>query len=223
MRDQMRDYISNPDDLDRMLDSALATYADPGRDSGLEGRVLAAVAIARTKTRAPIAPRRWRWLPWTIALPVAACLILLWMFSSTRVVHAPAQPQQTYQSDQASDQVQSPSPKVTATTPQPAPQKVHSSAAEARDLYSISTARLKSGPVTGQPDGSASRTPLPKLDVFPTPQPLTPQEQAMLAFSQEAPAAQVKALSAVQALDEESFALAASHISLFEPPAEGKN
>ena len=38
------------DDLDLLIDSALATYADPGPDSGLEDRVLVTLAAVRTET-----------------------------------------------------------------------------------------------------------------------------------------------------------------------------
>jgi hypothetical protein len=54
--------------LDRLIDEALASYADAG--PGLEERVLARVSAAQT------APRRWR-LAWAVALPVAACVSLL--------------------------------------------------------------------------------------------------------------------------------------------------
>jgi hypothetical protein len=212
MRDQMRDQVPNPADLDRLLDSALATYADPGRDSGLEGRVLAALATARTESSGPIAPRRWRWLPWMIAIPVAASLILLWIFASTRVVHAPTQPQQSRDAQPAPDS------SLRASAPAAAAHRV--------EVRPNSVPRVRHAAPTAprvSQEQTSRATALPKLDVFPTPQPLSPQEQVMLAFAQQAPEAQVEALSAAQAKDEESFAFAASHISPFEPPAEGKN
>jgi hypothetical protein len=211
MRDQMRDQIPDPADLDQLLDSALATYADPGRDSGLEGRVLAALATARTESSRPIAHRRWRWLPWMIAIPVAASLILLWIFASTRVVHAPTEPQQSRDAQPAPDS------SLTAS----APAAGHRAEVRPNSIPRVRHA-ARAAPRVSQEQTSRA-TALPKLDVFPTPQPLTPQEQTMLAFAQQAPAAQVEALSAAQAKDEESFAFAASHISPFEPPAEGKN
>lgn len=204
----MRDLMPNPDDLDRLLDSALATYADPGRSSGLEGRVLAALATARAEAHAPVATRRWRWLPWTVAVPAAACLILLWILASTRVVHAPTQARQAQPVRDLSHTASArPPAEATELRPKSAPRVHHARPAEPR---------------TSQ-EQTASAAALPKLDVFPTPQPLTPQEQALAAFAQQAPAKKVEALSAVQALDEQSFALAASHIPPFEPPAEGKN
>jgi hypothetical protein len=232
MRDQMRDPLQNPDDLDLLLDSALATYADPGSGSGLEERVIAALAAARAGTSTRIVPRRRRWLTWAIAIPVAASLILLWVLASTRVLLGPSA-----QQERASLHQETPLASPHAAIPaagQQEPARARPSRVKAHDSFPGVTARLKSCPVT-KPDCArtertlsaandfANRAPLPKLDVFPTPQPLTPQEQALLAFAQQAPAGQVKALSAVQAEDEESFALASSHIPAFEPPAEGKN
>ncbi len=79
------------DELDLLLDSALATYADPGPNSGLEQRVLAGLEAARRSgehhPRAFAGTRRW--LPWAIAVPVAASLLILWL-SSTRFVRTPA-------------------------------------------------------------------------------------------------------------------------------------
>ena len=78
------------DDLDLLLDSALATYADPGPESGLEDRVLATLSAARSsgeRRRLFGSPRR-RWLPWAIAVPVVTCLLALWL-SIGRTVHAP--------------------------------------------------------------------------------------------------------------------------------------
>src|SRR6185312_1147206 len=74
----------NRDQLDRVLDSALATYADPGPDSGLEQRILGRIANEATP-----APRR-RWLAWSIALPVAAGLLIFAVLAGPRLVHAPS-------------------------------------------------------------------------------------------------------------------------------------
>jgi hypothetical protein len=226
----MRDPVRDKDDLDLLLDSALATYADPGPDSGLEDRVLAALAAAHAETTARIQPRRWRWLPWVIAIPVAACVILLWMLVPTRVVREPTQ-QQAYRPDQAQSRL----PGEAVTLPQPALQKIHPSRAKARDHSAALMARPKPCPfeaagscVEARPDasaptGAANLTALPKLDVFPTPQPLTEQEQALLSYAQQAPTAQLQALSEAQARDEDPFPIATVHIPAFEPPTQGTN
>jgi hypothetical protein len=230
MRDQMRDPIPNPDDIDLLLDSALATYADPGPGSGLEERVIAALAAARAETPTKTLSRHWRWLPWAIAVPVAACVILLWIVASTRVVRAPLTlPQQASRSDQP----QSPSVRgqeIREMRPSGAIDCCKTNVLPRNEkqpqilrLRPPRRTPLRMTKESAYAGINKAPTQLPKLDVFPTPQPLTEQEQALLAFAQQAPAGQVEALSAVQAQDEESFALAASHIPPFEPPAEGKN
>lgn len=239
----MRDQIPNPDDLDLLLDSALSTYADPGPEAGLERRVLAALSTARDFDDRKVAGAKMhrRRLPWAIAIPVLACLILLWFFASTRIVHAPTKPRLAGPSEEATSE----SPSVPLDRPAPTiPQKVHPSGAKARVRSGVSTARLKSCPVkaltftegAGQVSepcresvasatsvAHAATAPLPKLDVFPTPQPLTEQEQALLFYAQQAPTAQLQALSEAQARDEDPFPVATVHIPAFEPPAEGKN
>jgi len=57
------------DDLDRRLDSALATYAEPR--TGIEQRILARICEARDAGRAS----RRRWLLWAVTIP-AFCILL---------------------------------------------------------------------------------------------------------------------------------------------------
>ena len=235
--------MRDKDDLDLLLDSALATYADPGTEAGLEHRVLAALSATRDsdgRKGSAEKPRR-RWLPWAVAIPAAACMILVLLHTSTRVVRAPTQPQQAHPSEEATSESRS----VALDRPTPSiPQKMHPSGAKAPVHSGASTARLKSCPVTeltlaegvGQISepcrqtvasatnvARAASAPLPKLDVFPTPQPLTEQEQALLFYAQQAPTAQLQALSEAQAKDDDSFPVATVHIPVFEPPTQGTN
>ena len=85
------------DPLDLLIDSALSTYADPGPDSGLEDRVLTAVAVRNETSRVRA---RWspRWLPWAIAVPIAAVLILLWLSIARNKPLPDSAPQQAHQS-----------------------------------------------------------------------------------------------------------------------------
>ena len=84
--------MPDKDDLDLLLDSALSTYADPGPDAGLganfEQRVLARIAAAQTSPERKQAPRR-TWLPWAIALPLAAGLVLL-LLLAPKINHSPS-------------------------------------------------------------------------------------------------------------------------------------
>ena len=82
------------DQLDRMLESSLSSYGDPGADAGTESglaeRILARVSSEQSSDYS--APRRHsRFLLWA-ALPVAACLLL------TFLLLKPAGPAATHQS-----------------------------------------------------------------------------------------------------------------------------
>jgi len=186
------------DELDRLLDSALATYADRGPDAGLEERVLSALASERQSgdiRRA--APWLRRWLPWVIAVPLAASL-MLWI-GIEQFRHAPSiQQQQVSQS------------RPSTSTHGSQPEKSHAAsdggarpASEGRDVSRAANAVV--GPVLKghdfsraanvakslralAPEGRISKTtpvenpaPIPKLAVFPSPQPLTREEQVLVA------------------------------------------
>ncbi|MDE3186780.1 MAG: hypothetical protein KGM96_04560 [Acidobacteriota bacterium] len=181
-----------------MLDSALTTYGDPGPDSGLEQRVLARVAATGTPR-----PHR-RWLRWAIALPVAACLLILVM-SKPKISHSP---------DAHSTGVTQASEPAAA---RPEPQLALQPASASRGELAARKSRPHSVAV------AAKKAPLPKLDVFPTPQPLTPQEQALVAFATQAPAPERKALLEMQKQMSEPIRIAAIHIPPIEPPAPGAN
>jgi len=58
-----------PDELDRLLDEALASYSNEEPRPGLEQRVLGRVRAAGTS-------RRFAWLRWAVAIPVFSLLVL---------------------------------------------------------------------------------------------------------------------------------------------------
>lgn len=170
----------NRDQLDRVLDSALATYADPGPDSGLERRILSRIANEATP-----APRR-RWLAWAIALPVAAGL-LMFMIVSHSWTNQPATTPETNASRQSAR------PSIeTANRPVAHPVPIRRSKASLRIPRPVRKTL------------AADSTRPPKLDVFPTPQPLTRQEQAF-------------ALYAARMADPQRQAIAKTQQSEFEP------
>jgi len=222
------------DELDQLLDSALATYADPGADSGIEQRVLAALAADRAAAQIGNVPGwKRRWLPWAIAVPVAASL-LLWV-SIAKVDHVPAiQKQEPYRSDQE----RTPSIITPAATARPSTRNgIHPSGAKAPVNPDRLTARLKSCPVTELASAASAgaestscpvaRTvsdatyvvqnlPRPKLDVFPTPQPLSSEERGLAVVALQAPVPLRKALVEAQEQDDAPVHIAAIHI----PPLE---
>jgi hypothetical protein len=69
-----------------------------------------------------------------------------------------------------------------------------------------------------------SAIPRPKLDIFPTPQPLDPGEEALARFAAQAPEAERKAFLEAQQQADAPLHIAAIHIKPLElPDDEGKN
>lgn len=175
--------MCDDDNLDQILDAALSTYGDPGPNSGLDKRVLARLAAARAVPLLRRRRDRRRWLPWAIALPAAACLLLVFFMPK----NAPLRSSQTKQA--------SPLPPLAAMrTEAPKAGSLH------RKQQFQTIAR------TPQP------TTLPKLDVFPTPQPLTTEEQALIAFISRASDSERKALIESQKQFQAPISIAAIRI-----------
>lgn len=196
--------MPDKDDLDLLLVSALTTYADPGHNAGLEQRILARIAAAPTSPERKQAPRR-PWLPWAIALPLAAGLALL-LLSNPKIKHSPSPQTQL----------------VHESVPPPAlpragaPAETHSESARI-NKEPASTPRQQ--PPTHVPN----LAPLPKLDVFPTPQPLTPQEQTLAIFAIHGPEPERKALAEAQQRIDAPLSIAAIHIPPVQSPDQGTN
>jgi len=217
---------TNP--FDHELDAALATYADPGDESALAQRVLARLAaespsaegggafnpriLPPESTRAlapeglasPISQRRW--LPWAIALPVAACLLFLFL-------SAPKSPHPSPRTAEQSHPSQPPSTLTAHTGPQPAPRPQSTKRPTPRAQAALP-----------QPATLATNiVPLPKLDVFPTPHPLTPEEQALAVVAAQTPTPELQALANAQTQPGQLLNIATVHIPPLEPPNQGQN
>ncbi len=203
------------DELDLLLDAALSTYADPGPDSGLEQRVLAAIRMAgETEGAETVRTQRRHWLPWAIAVPLAAGMLILWL-SFGRVVHVPStQPQLALHANTPLNEPH------TAEIPVPAHPE-HPSAAKAHHEFAAVSARLKSCPF--KTTDAANCAPLPKLDVFPTPIPPSAEERALVAVANTGPASQRQALIASQQHTDAPLSIAALNIPPLAVPGEGKN
>ncbi len=163
--------MSEDRELGRLIDAALGTYADPRPDENLAERVLARLADEPSPR-----PRR-AWLPWAaIALPAAICLLLL--------VHSgPGTPRTQAVPPLQSAQFHSPA--SIAVLP-------HPRAARPRDT----SRQVNRSPLPRHLIAATTLPqPLPKLNVFPTPVPLTPQERALAAYVAQTPEAQRKALA----------------------------
>lgn len=171
------------DELDRMLDSALSVYAAPAPD--FEERLVQSIAAA---VPAP-SPRR-NWLRWAIAVPAAACLLIAVSFF--------LRPRRRIENAQ---QAQS----ASAVPHQARPLNAAVSTAQAQ-------ARPHRRPSVSH-SASAWIAKLPKRDVFPTPQPLTPAEQAFVRYVAAAPEKERRALLETQAQDDAPLEISAIKIS----------
>ena len=186
------------DELDLMLDSALSSYADAHADSGLEQRVLNRISAAASSVTPASAPRN-RWPLWAIALPAAACLLLLVFTMKKPRPHDPEQQIQTHQT--VHPEIKAPN-ETSSTLHEKSPQstsiRIHAVA--------LKVNRRETTPAPPQP----------KLDIFPTPTPLTPEEQAFAAFAFSAPEPERRALIESQKQLNVPLSIAAIHI----PPLE---
>jgi hypothetical protein len=187
-------------DLDRMLSEALATYGDPGPDPSRERRILAFVqsrlaAEARPATKA--AGNR-RWLPWAMALPVTAGLLLLFLLPSKTFPPAP---------ERTARMAMTPTPAIrAAATPRSQP------ARPARALRPSHPAKMQAS--------AQNQVPRPKLDVFPTPQPLTAEERALAVVAADTPAPLRRALVEAQKQQDAPLTIAGIRISPLELPEQ---
>jgi hypothetical protein len=192
------------DDLDKMIDAALATYGDPGTDNGLEERMLRGV---RKRVTNQSAPHLLRWLAWSAALAVAACVLALVFFSSRPTMRPVNNGHQagTKEQPQTTDA-------VIATAPMPA--AGDRAAGRAGNAVAIHTTPLVSAE-------TSTAQPLPKLDVFPTPEPADEKVQALAFFVRAAPASEVKELLAKQDQADAPLAFNELEIPPLEPLDEG--
>jgi hypothetical protein len=170
--------------MDELIDAALRSYAEPGEIPA------ARVVAARVMERARSEGRRFGWWGWGVA---AACLLValvgaMLMMRGARVPEIAWVPR---------------APGVS--------EAVRRAEAEAHPSSSANTARLKLCPdieacegdsgslraMTGlRPGGrtgvgrrlieAQTVTTLPKMEVFPTPRPLTAEEQTLMAFTEQA-------------------------------------
>ena len=183
-------------ELDRLIDSALGTYAEPAANGQLAQRVLARVA-ERAHRRGPM------WLPWAIALPVAAGLLLLLVLSGSKPAQHPV--------DRANQAVPSP------------PLSNHIDASESPSTPHPVPAKRVTASRPRRAETATQSKPLPKLDVFPTPQPLTPAEKTLESYTAHASEAERKALVEAQKRMDAPLSIAAIDIQPLEPPEKGGN
>ncbi|HEY1984669.1 MAG TPA: hypothetical protein VGG85_04625 [Terracidiphilus sp.] len=194
------------DDLDLLLDSALLTYADPGPDACLEDRVLNALTAGsapEVRTTWAVRKPRRTWLRWAIALPIAGCLLLLWL-STPKTIHAPST---RHQEARQNNPAAALSPAVTAEISTHTPRR-------------LVTRAIQSAPPPSNAQ-VANDVPRPKLDVFPTPQPMSAEERALSLVAAQTPLPLRKALVDAQQ-DDPPIHIASTHIPPLDSPDQGQ-
>jgi len=185
------------DQLDRILESSLSNYGDPGADAGLAERILAHV---RSEQRPPVSASIWSSirLLW-VALPVAACLLFVFFGLKTSGPSAVSPPRQLQKPPTTSARVEP------AEAPR-TPSAIHSPHPHVRPSM---TAAKHASP--------------PKLDLFPQPHAVSPQEQALYAFATQTPEKQRQAVIDALKNDDAPLNVAAIRIQPLETLDTGKN
>ncbi len=170
-----------PDERDARIDAALRSYAEPPELSA--PRVALARIMEQTRTERPAQPaRQIFWWKWGLA-GAAACLLVI--AAALWVMRAPQVPQIA----------RSPQPPGVVTVPKPP------AVAEAR-IPAIRRAAPAHRFIAHR-ETAHSPAALPRLAVFPTPQALSPEEQALVAFATNVPPkVQQQVLSAEKHVDD---------------------
>ncbi|MGA7340491.1 MAG: hypothetical protein WBE72_15335 [Terracidiphilus sp.] len=188
-------------EFDLLLRSSLQTYADPGPESDLAQRVLARVAAEGERGHTQ------RMIRWAVALPLAACLIAVIALLASKPLHRPA--------DRANQA------RVTPPGSTDAGRRTLIANSPSVMAWRNDVARSPRHPSRAAAAPSVQR--LPKLDVFPAPQPLTPPEQALIAYVAHAPQAERQSLIETEQKINAPLSIEALEIKPLEPPEPGGN
>ena len=176
-------------EVDQWLESALHQYGQAEPRPGLENRVLASLRIEREQSeRTRVAWRRRWWLPlWSVTAVVLA-VVAVWVWQSGRE----ARPRTTAKKSAMTQ-------RETAQAGPIKPAAVEPALVKAAPVRTIGTRTLAKGIESHQAVEAkkhreiplASNQPLaatPKLDQFPSPQPLSEQEQILMSYVAKYPA-----------------------------------
>lgn len=191
MRDDERDVrpIEEADALDRRIDAALRAYAEPPET--MAARLAAARILERARVQ-PLRARRAVW--WMGAVAVPACAVLIAAAAALWMLHSAPVPQMA----------RAPRAPAVVTAPAAPPQAALARIPDAPASRSAPARRSRA-----HSDRAAATPHLPKLAVFPTPRPLSAQEQALVAFAEHAPPAVQRAVLEEQKRWDESTAAGA--------------
>jgi hypothetical protein len=153
------------DDRDERMDAALRSYADPGEIP--ETRLV--VARVMGSARSSELQRKALWVWGAAGLAAMLAVGVVWMMPSSRV------------------------PEIAWTPKAPGVARVEVPLGEPRvDAESASVRSRAAVGARGMRTAAAKQ--LPKLDSFPTPRPLSPEEEALVSFARQAPPGVKKAV-----------------------------
>ena len=197
--------MHDSDELDFIIDRALASYGDAGTDNDLTERMLARV---QQRTHATHETVQRRWLPWVAGLAAAACALAV-IFGGVWTKHAPINPQaKSLSGDSTSGS--------SAHALVPAPPLARPVPAN-RTHYPNSPARIDEQ----QRQEVANDAALPKLDVFPTPELVADEGRAFAFFVRRVPPSQVRELLQANANADQPVTIDDLKIPPLKPLDEG--
>ena len=204
MRD---DSTQNRDELDILLDAALATYVDSEPSPSLTPRILAAASDLDRRTSVG-------WLSWAIPALAAALLMTIFLAHRPAVRREASQPTEDLSA-----------PHVPAS-PERTPNTSAKSIAAAEATPHLGSAPLRAA--RSVPTTVPVQPPLPRQDVFPTPIPLSREEQAVVALvNRDSADSKELARQITQPVSQgqpiEPLRIAAIHIPPLNPPDNGDN
>lgn len=201
-------------DLDRLLDSALATYSDvpmPRLEERILNRTLdyaisGRLSLAKDWKSGVASALRWRiWVPAAAVLLAAA--ILPFYIRQARHAGSPTAIER------------GPSPLSTRV-----PDRPREAATKAPFDFPPTATHRHLSPHRSTPlQTSEQPEPLPKREVFPTPIPLTPQEQALEALVNKNPAEAKRSIADAAKNAAEPIQIVALKIPPLSPPDHGGN
>jgi hypothetical protein len=168
-------------EVDARIDTALRSYASPGEMA--ETRVAVARVLERARSDSG---RGFGWWVWGTAAAAAALLIVtmgsLWMMRGPRAPEIAWMPKPPGVRQDVPQRLKPASPLADNGTAGVVPLQSHSR----NPQPSMRNSSAKHEWVAGN---LVARDRLPKLEVFPTPRPLTAEEQALVGFVRDGPAA----------------------------------
>lgn len=175
-------------ELNRKIDAALSTYADPAES--LNPSALATCVLSAAKEK----QQGIQWWRWGLAITVPALAVLL------IVLYFPAKPKIE---------------PVRLSASVPPPRQIVAMPAPVKPVVPHSAIKVRYVPPTAQPSRQE-----PKLDVFPTPRPLSEQEKLMVAFVESAPQ-EAQKQAAQDSGPIQPITIADLTIPPLDPPAKG--